>query len=242
MNPTPNPNPTPFPIITFPIITTTLVTTVVNNAVPTTTPPLIIPCPSVLALQQYQAQNLTVHQQLTSTTTGQQKKRKLSEQLGEDGVICYESIAQKKILKSSDFSIFDGRDVFDLVRKDPTTGEVTIFEAKGGKSQFGTRKGKGGKKIKQCTKKYALFIANKMKNTKYKGRHPRISCGGHPTSTGPVSTCKNCVAAERQRRNQMGTDILNAHADPSGSKLRKKAIRSAYNKTALSTPSLITSW
>ena len=141
----------------------------------------------------------------------------------------------------SDFSIFDGRDVFDLVKKDTTTGEVTIFEAKGGKSQFGTRKGKGGKTIKQCTQKYALFIAGKMQKSKYKGRHPRVSCGAHITAS-PVPTCKNCKAAERKRRNQMGSDILHAHADPSGPKLKKKAIRSAYNKTGLKTPTVIESW
>jgi len=212
----------------------------VNNVappIPAPQPNGAVPCTTAI-LATYHTNNQAVHQQLVDPNVPAKKNRKLSEALGEQAAICANSQKKQKQETQSDYQIFDGRDVFDLVQEDATTGDVTIFEAKGGKSQFGTRKGKGGKTIKQCTQKYARFVANKMKTTNYKGRHPRVACATHSTGS-PVPTCKDCKAAERKRRNKTGQDILDADAQ---GKLHKMAVRGDYNKSGLKDPKVIESW
>ena len=236
MNPNQPPPQQPLPLVN-PAIVNHAVNNVVNG-VQAAQPTPVVACPLAAIQQNFLTTNAPLHQQLVSTASTPAKKRKVSEALGEQGVICAESTAQKKQLTEKDFEIFDGRDVFDLVQKDKVTGDVTLFEAKGGKSQFGKRKGKNGMTITQCTPQYARFVAGKMKGTKYNGKHPRVSCGAH-TSVAPLPTCKNCRAAERKRRNDMGSAILTA--DTQG-KLHKKAVRADYNQSGLKTPQVITSW
>jgi hypothetical protein len=188
----------------------------------------------------YRNDTQPLHTQLTSASTSQAKKRKVSETLGEEAAICANSLREKKKKTQKDYEIFDGRDVFDLFTEDPITGEVEIKEAKGGKSQYGTRKGLSGTKpVKQCTRPYVETIAHKMSNTNYKGRHSRVPCAAHKPTGKAVSTCKDCQLAERQRRRKIGQQAKKALAL---GKMRKTGVRGDYNKSGVKPPEILTSW
>lgn len=213
-------------------------TTLSSTSAPTT----VASCPPTASqmLLDYQNDTQPLHTQLTSASTSQAKKRKVSEALGEEAAICANSLREKKKKTQSDYQIFDGRDVVDLFAENPATGEVEIKEAKGGKSQYGTRKGLSGTKpVKQCTRPYVETIAHKMSNTNYKGRHSRAPCAAHKPTGKAVPTCKGCKLAERQRRRMVGIKIKKALAF---GKLRKTGVRGDYNKSGVKPPEILTSW
>ncbi len=207
-----------------------------NNGPSATTP---CPLSSNQILQDFRNDTQPVHSQLTSSSTSSAKKRKLSETLGEEAAICVNSLREKSKKTRDDYEIFDGRDVVDLFAENPKTGEVEVKEAKGGKSQYGSRKGlKGKKPVKQCTLPYLETIADKMSKTNYKGRHSRVPCAKHK-ATGVVKTCKDCASAERQRRRDTGKKMKKAIAT---GKLRKTGVRGDYNKSGVKDPQVMTSW
>ena len=213
-------------------------TTLSSTSAPTT----VVSCPPTASqmLLDYQNDTQPLHTQLTSASTSVAKKRKISETLGEEAAICANSLREKKKKTQKDYQIFDGRDVVDLFTEDPISGEVEIKEAKGGKSQYGTRKGLSGTKpVKQCTLPYVETIAHKMSNTKYKGRHSRAPCAAHKPTGKSVPTCKDCQRAERLRRQEVGQKIKRAIAV---GKLRKTGVRGDYNKSGVKPPEILTSW
>src|SRR5258708_21532951 len=161
-------------------------------------------------LQDYRKDTKPQHQVLTDDTETARKKRKVSEELGEKAAICANSLAKKKKETAADYQIFDGRDVFDLVQVDPKSKEVEVKEAKGGKSQYGTRKGLNKKPVKQCTLPYVNTIAEKMSKSNYKGSHCRVGCAKHIAK--PDQKCKDCKAAERLRRRNTGNAVKTAAA------------------------------
>lgn len=173
----------------------------------TSAPTTVTSCP-VTATQislDYQHDTQPLHTQLTSASTSVAKKRKISERLAKKLRFALTACGRKKKKTQKDYQIFDGRDVFDLVTEYPITGEVEIKEAKGGKSQYGTRKGLSGtKSVKQCTLPYVETVAHKMSNTNYKGRHSRAPCAAHNPKA--VPTCKDCQLAERMRRRKRPTN------------------------------------
>ncbi len=220
--------------------TTTSGSTTSTTLSSTSAPTTVTSCPvtATQILLDYQHDTQPLHTQLTSASTSVAKKRKISETLGEEAAICANSLREKKKKTQKDYQIFDGRDVFDLVTEDPITGEVEIKEAKGGKSQYGTRKGLSGtKSVKQCTLPYVETVAHKMSNTNYKGRHSRAPCAAHNPKA--VPTCKDCQLAERMRRRKIGQQIRKASAS---GKLRKTGIRGDYNKSGVKPPEVLTSW
>lgn len=205
-------------------------------------PTTITSCPTPFSnqiLQDFRNDTQAIHSQLTSSSTSPAKKRKLSETLGEDAAICFNSLREKTKRTRDDYQIFDGRNVVDLLAENPTTGEVEVKEAKGGKSQYGSRKGlKGNRSVKQCTLPYLQTIARKMSMSPYKGRRSRVACLKHKL-TGVVNTCKDCAIAERQRRRAAGKKMMIAIR---AGKLRKTGVRGDYNKIGVKDPDLLTSW
>ncbi|MFH1896739.1 MAG: hypothetical protein ABH886_00605, partial [Candidatus Desantisbacteria bacterium] len=138
-------------------------------------------------------------------------KKKISEQLGNEGAKNYLEKKLGKNIPDKDFEVFNGRDVFNIVYKDTKTGKVYVMEAKGGKSQLGTRLDDTGKSVPQDSDIYFNITTNKMVNSKYKGKKAKD------------------MMAERARRQKVGEMIQTAGKNR---KVEYIGVRTDYNKSA----------
>jgi hypothetical protein len=83
----------------------------VNNLAPPNqaAPPIaVVPSTPQTILQNYLNNNQPPHQQLTDPTVSVSKKRKIGEQLGEEGVIWVNSMAKNKQETRSDYDVLKG--------------------------------------------------------------------------------------------------------------------------------------
>ncbi|MFH1896779.1 MAG: hypothetical protein ABH886_00820, partial [Candidatus Desantisbacteria bacterium] len=133
-------------------------------------------------------------------------KRKISEQLGNEGAKNYLRKKLGKNIPDGDFKVFEGRDVFNVVYKDPKTGKVYVMEAKGGKSQLGTRLDVNGDPVEQGSPEYFDITAGKMAKSRYNGKKG---------------------ISEKIRRNEIGEMIQNARKEEN---IECIGVRADYNK------------
>jgi hypothetical protein len=95
-----------------------------------------------------------------------QEKKVLSEQLGNEAAKNQLRNQLGKNIPDSEIKTFEGPHVVNLYYKDPSTGKVYVMEAKGGKSQLGTRVGRHGellgRTLNQGTPEYLEDVATQM--------------------------------------------------------------------------------
>lgn len=176
---------------------------------------------------------------IRSEDTTRAEKNKASEELGTDAAKAIDANSHGETMEEEDPEIeeFSGSGVFDGVRIEDD-GTIIVYEAKGGKSHFGSRKLSGStKRVKQCTPVYVHEIAEVMATSNYKGHHPMVGCANHEDT--PDDQCHSCQREERHRRRRIGQDVLEAFKK---GKVKKIAVRGDYDKDCLKVPSVVTSY